>query len=318
MIEFIVLLISFLSTLVLTKLLIPKLKAANIIGIDENKENNPKIPEMGGLAIIGGLVFGILVFIFYNTFIENLEINLIYVLAALASILSIAMIGVVDDLISLPQWFKAFTPLAAAIPLIAVKAATSTVISIPFLGSIDFGIYYVFILVPIGVAVASNLTNMLAGLNGLDIGLGAIMFFALALLSTLLSNPDIAAISFPMLGALLAFLLFNFYPSKIFPGDVGSLTIGATLANAVIIGNFETAGAILLLPHAIDFLIKIYNRFPHTYQEIKEGKLYPKEGKIKGLIHVIIRNGLKERNAVFVFYLIEVLLVFVIFALYIF
>ena len=48
-------LLSFLVTLVLTKLLIPRLKRAGIAGEDENKKGRPKIPEMGGIAIVAGL-----------------------------------------------------------------------------------------------------------------------------------------------------------------------------------------------------------------------------------------------------------------------
>ncbi len=289
--------VSFLTTAFLTYLLIPKLKGAGIVGVDENKVDRPKIPEMGGLAIIGGFSLALLLALFLNTF-NSFQLNAVYILASLSSILIIAAIGVIDDLISIPQWVKALTPACAAIPLMAVKAAGSTAMSLPFIGYVDFGIFYILLLIPLGVTVASNLTNMLAGFNGLDSGLGFIMFITLSIIALFHSNVELGVISLSMAGALGGFLLFNFFPARVFPGDVGSLSIGAALANAVIIGNLESAGAMLVTLHVIDFFIKALNGFPHTYQEIKGGKLYPKEGKIKGLIHLAILGGRSEREAV--------------------
>ena len=58
------------------------------------------------------------------------------------------------------------------------------------------------------------------------------------------------------MGALLATSYYNWYPAKILVGDVGTLTIGAIIASAVIIGNYEAAGVILMIPYMVDFLIK--------------------------------------------------------------
>ncbi|MBU1682217.1 UDP-N-acetylglucosamine--dolichyl-phosphate N-acetylglucosaminephosphotransferase, partial [Candidatus Micrarchaeota archaeon] len=161
--------IALLVTLILTKALIPRLKQAGITGKDENKENAPVIPEMGGIAIIAGISAGVLLAIFFNSFL-GFDFNLIFVLAALITILMIAIIGISDDLLDLPQWLKATLPLFAAIPLVAVKAAGSTMITIPFFGPIDFGIIYIVALIPLGIAITSNLSNMFAGFNGMEVG----------------------------------------------------------------------------------------------------------------------------------------------------
>jgi UDP-N-acetylglucosamine--dolichyl-phosphate N-acetylglucosaminephosphotransferase len=296
-------LLAFLVSFILTKNLIPRLKRFEITGKDENKANAPEIPEMGGIAIVAGFTAGLLLAIFTNSFI-NFQFNLVYVLAALITIHSIGFIGMVDDLLNLPQWLKAILPLFAAIPLIATQAAGSTAIGLPFIGQVDFGIIYILVLVPLGVAVASNLTNMLAGFNGMEAGMGIVMFGAMAIIGITNSLTEVTILSVSMLSALLAFLAFNIYPAKIFPGDVGNLTIGVVLASTVIIGNIESAGAILVIPYVIDFFIKAKNRFPHTYQEIRGGgKLYPKEGKVKGFVHLIMKlaDGITEKNLSLVF-----------------
>lgn len=307
----------FIVTYLLTRALIPKLIKAGMTGKDENKSDFPEIPEMGGIAIIAGLSAGLLLAISYNTLFA-LNFNLIFILAALSTILIIAIIGICDDLLDLPQYVKAVIPLFCAIPLVVVNAAESTVMNFPLIGPIDFGIIYIIALIPLAIAISSNLTNMLAGFNGMEVGMGAIIFGTMTILAFAHGNLDMLVISISMFASLLGFLIFNFYPAKVFPGDVGNLTIGAVLASTVIIGNFESAGAILVIPYVIDFFIKAKNRFPHTHQNIKDGKLFPKNGNIKGLVHLVMHffKGITEKNLVLVFYGIETVFAIIVLALY--
>ncbi len=325
-------LVSFSITYIFTYYLIPRLKRMGMVGKDVNKIEKNEVAEMGGISIVAGVMASILLLVFINTLattyqggplfsvIKNLivpfitlNLNLILILAALLTIMFVAMIGVIDDLLSIPQALKAFLPILAAIPLVAVNAAGSTAIAIPFFGIVDFGILYLVILIPIGVAVASNLTNMFAGFNGMESSLAIIIFMTVGFLAYLTSSSEMLAISVSMVGAHLAFLFFNWYPAKVFPGDVGNLTIGAALAVAVIIGNVESAGAILLIPYVVDFFIKAKNQFPSSkwWGENRAGKLYPVEGKIRGFAQFIMAktNGVSEKNLVLLFIFMELLCV---------
>jgi len=306
----VVLAFSFTVTFGFLKVLIPRLKAAGIIGKDVNKPDKPEVAEMGGIAIIAGFTASIMLVIMLNTFF-GFEINLIYLLAGLIVVHSIAFIGIVDDLINIPQYVKAVLPIFAAVPLIALRAAGSTTMAVPFIGELDFGLFYLLVLVPIGIAVASNLTNMLAGYNGLEAGMG-IIIFSVASIIAYHSNATVSSFLFlSFLGALIAFFLFNRYPAKVFPGDVGALSIGATLATGVIIGNMESAGALLLLPYVVDFFIKLANKLPSKewWGEYKGGKLYPVGGKVRGFCQLVMKlaNGISEQNLVLVFFAIEAL-----------
>jgi len=311
-------LLSFLVTLGFTGLLIPRLARAGITGMDENKSGGPAIPEMGGIAIVAGFSAGMLLAIFFNSF-AGFGFNLVTVLAAIITIHAIAFIGMVDDLVTIPQWLKAILPLFAAVPLVVVKAAGSTAMMLPLIGAVDFGVLYLFVLVPVAIAVCSNLTNMLAGFNGMETGMAAVMFAALSILALSHGQTEMSIITLSMLGALVAFFYFNKYPAKVFPGDVGNLTIGVAVASAVIIGNLESAGVILMMPYIADFFVKLKNRFPHTHQELKRGKLYPKEGKMRGLVHVVMKafNGITERNLVLFFIAVELVFAAIALALYV-
>jgi UDP-N-acetylglucosamine--dolichyl-phosphate N-acetylglucosaminephosphotransferase len=309
--------IAFIATFVLANVLINRLTRAGITGKDENKEGNPDVPEMGGISIVAGLSAGVLLAIFLGSFL-GFQFNLIYVLGALITIHTIAFIGMTDDLLNIPQWLKAILPLFAAIPLVAVQAAGSTMMTIPFIGVVDFGIVYILLLIPLAIAVCSNLTNMLAGFNGLEAGMGAVIFTTLAALAVSHGSIEMSILTISMLGALLAFLYFNKFPARMFPGDVGTLTIGVAIAVSVIIGNIESAGMILMVPYVLDFFVKAVNKFPHTHQDIKDGKLYPKDGKVKGLVHVVMKffKGISEPDLVLVFVFAEIVVSVIVMALF--
>lgn len=298
----------FLSSLSITYVVMPilirKFVAASMTGRDVNKIGAPEVAEMGGLGIVMGAIGALLVAIALQTFL-GYPFKLIEVLAAMLTMMIISVIGTYDDLFSMRQSIKAVLPMAAALPLVAVSAAGSTSVSIPFFGAFDFGFYYIFLIIPLGVTVASNLTNMLAGFNGMESGMGAVIFAASLVIALANGSTEMAMISAAMLGALLMFLRYNWYPARVFTGDIGNLTIGAALASAVIIGNLESAGAILVIPYVIDFFIKAINRFPSTkwWGYLRAGKLYPLENRVRGLAQLVMKlaGGISEQNLVLAF-----------------
>jgi len=314
-----VLVFSFLVTFGFSLVLIPRLKRFGLVGKDVNKPDKPEVAEMGGIAIIAGFTAGMLFAVVLNTFF-GFEFDIVPLLAGLIVVHSIAFIGIVDDLVDIPQYVKAFLPLFAAVPLVALRAAGSTAMFIPFIGIVDFGILYLLILVPVGIAVASNLTNMLGGFNGLETGMGIIMFSVAAFIAYAHGQAVPLFILISFLGALAAFYAFNSYPSRAFPGDVGNLSIGAALATAVIVGNMESVGALLLLPYVADFFIKAVNRFPSKewWGEYRNGKLYPVGGRIRGLCQMIMwmANGISERDLVISLFAIETVVGTIVLLLY--
>ncbi len=257
---------------------------------------------MGGLLLVCGFASGIILVIAANTFLSRfLSIDLTTVLAVLSVVFLATLIGTIDDLMRIRQAIKAVIPLFIALPLVAIRAG-DTEMSIPLIGQVDFGIIYSVVLVPIGVAGAANAVNMLAGFNGQEAGMGIVAVASLALIAYVNHETAALLILLAAFGALLATLYYNWYPAKVFVGDVGTFAIGAIIASAVIVGNFEVAGLIIMIPYFLDFLIKARNRFPSTVGKYAalymEGKLYcPKSGP-KGLGQLIakIAGGMSERN----------------------
>ena len=304
---FLIFIVSFAVSFVGFPIIIPRLKRAGIVGKNMNSESKEEIPEMGGLMIAAGFGAGIVTSIFLRTFFDLfLSVSLTSILAALSTILIVVIIGVFDDLISISQRVKAFLPVFAALPLMAIKEGYS-LIRIPFIGIVNFGIFYPLVLVPLGITGAANAVNMLAGFNGLEVGMGVVAVGSLAIIAYLIGETTALIILIAALGALVAALYYNWYPAKILVGDVGTLSIGAVIASAVIIGNYETAGIIIIIPFVVDFLIKVKNRFPYSFGVYREGKLYCPDGGAVGLAQLIMKvcGGISERNLVLVLMGIE-------------
>jgi UDP-N-acetylglucosamine--dolichyl-phosphate N-acetylglucosaminephosphotransferase len=300
---FLVLTISFAVAFLFFRVAIPRLRRAGIVGRDMHKPDQTYVPEMGGLFLVAGFSTGVMTIIALNTFSQRfLSIDLVQILAVLSVVLIAALIGIADDLIGMRQSVKAFLPLLASLPLIAIRAG-ETAMRLPLIGVVDFGVFYTAILVPLGITGAANAANMLAGFNGMEAGTGLVAMASLAAVAWLLGETAALLILLAAIGALLATLYYNWYPAKVFIGDTGTLTIGALIASAVIIGNFETAGVIVIIPYALDFLIKAKNRFPTSsysgsWATCRDGKLFcPESGPMGvGLLIVKLTGGTKERN----------------------
>lgn len=314
MLEFIVFLVALFVTYIVTPIFIKKLTRAGITGTDIHKPNKPKIPEMGGLAILFGFSAGVL---FSIVFISS---DLVGISAVLISVLLLGLIGVCDDLFGIRQKTKIILPVFAAIPLMVIQAGVHTM-TIPFIGIVNFGIIYPLFLIPLGITVVSNSFNMLAGYNGMEVGSGFIACALIAIIGIITGNSTVAILMFSMSGACLAFLKYNKYPSRIFPGDVGTFSIGAAFAGAVIIGNMEGIAAIIILPHIINGFITIMEilrgKTIQKFSEVKNGILVPpKKDNLNTLYFLLERRfRLTEKKLVYMIWLLTLIFGLIAFAI---
>src|SRR3989338_1857903 len=161
---------AFLITNVVSPFFIRRMHFRKIVGKDMNKLGDAKVAEMGGITVMLGFAFAIIISIFSYTYLNLIELNLTAVLAAFSTVILIGLLGIIDDLIGwrhgIRQWQHALIPIFAALPLMALNIGT-TEMRLPLLGVVSFGVFYSLVIVPIGVTGASNAFNMLSGLNGL-------------------------------------------------------------------------------------------------------------------------------------------------------
>ena len=247
------------------------LKEKDIMGIDVHKPDKPKVAKGGGFVVLFAMVTSLLIVIGITTF-QGQEIDT-GLLAALVSILLAGMIGLLDDNLDFRNRTKIVLPMLASIPMMAMQVGTTTM-SIPLLGTVDLGVLYPLVVIPLMMTFIIDSTNMYGGMNGLEAGLAAVNSGSLILYVVLLSFIDATetsqalldsgVVAGALLGACLAFLIFNRFPAKILPGDVGRLPMGAAIAAALILGNMDRLAIFLYLPFGLNFLLYImYRTYVH-------------------------------------------------------
>lgn len=250
---FLTMMLSFIISVLFGLFMIPMLKKMKVkqkISIFLNKTHKKKdgIPTMGGLIFIIPTIITILILLLLNkiSFSQNLLIILFV-------FVGYAILGFIDDFLiikkgkndGLTEIQKLFGQLVIAIIffIIFLKSGHETVLNIHTLNfSIDMGWIYGLFLLFVLVA-SSNAVNLTDGLDGLAGGLSAIAFLAFGIISWgstwAAGHEEIAIFCFTLVGSLLGFLVFNTNPAKVFMGDTGSLSLGATLASVAILTNHE-------------------------------------------------------------------------------
>ena len=183
------------------------------------------VPTGGGIAIMLAVLFSISINeIFYNFDATN------YVM--LNVILLFGLFGILDDMIDIGRPAKLVLMYYCSYPL--MQYATHTQILFPLLGYVEFGILYSQLIVPTFVLVAANLVNMHSGFNGMSSGLSVIILISLIIKSVMIGSIDNIIAIISIAGATLGFYLFERNPSRIFWGNVGSLTVGASLGVMIV------------------------------------------------------------------------------------
>ncbi len=312
--------VSFITTYLLMPYWIKAAVKTGLVGKDMNKFEKPEVAEFGGIVIVAGFMAGILTYIGLSTFYFNSTTSLVLILAAVSTILGITIVGMLDDLlgwkIGLAQWQKPLLTLPVALPMMVVNAGESTM-TLPFLGAVDFGILYPLIIIPLGIAGAANGYNMLAGYNGLEASMGVLILGALGFVAWQGGYGWVAVFSLCMVFALLAFLKYNWYPAKVFPGDTATYSIGALIACVAILGNMEKIAVVLFLPYILDFILPLRKKFKvEAFAKVNRDRSLdmPYDG-IYDIAHLAIftlkkfKKNVYERDVVLFILMIEICLV---------
>ncbi len=312
----IVFIVGFLVTLCVLPFLIKFLKRKGYVGYDIHKNSKPEIAESGGICMLIGLsvASGFLMF-FFPSFINEILIFILTVILA-------GIIGFIDDRIKLKSRYKiVLTIFIGSIIFLANFFRFITISSpiIPFLGQTRLTIIYP-ILVLLIVAVFANSVNMLEGYNGEGSGTCLIAVCFIFICGLLWNSAETILLILPVMAVLIPFFIYNKYPAKIFPGDVGTLSMGAMIACVALIGSIEVAVFCALLIHIFNsfYVISSVKGFLES-SDIKEGRddiILLQDDKIKAsyqknavltLPRLILAKGpLSEKELVKNFFVISI------------
>ena len=285
-------------TFIIVPWLVPRLKTRGIFGKDLNKPGQPEIAEMGGIAVVVGFFAGVSVLLTFNHVTNKDLLN-----ASLSAVLGAAFVGMMDDMFDMRQRHKALLPFILALPL---GVAVDPKIVIPHVATLNLGVVMP-LAAAFAVTCAANAANMLEGFNGLGTGLGIMMSWTLVVLAVIHNRMDGVYLLVPLLGALVAFLWFNKYPAKIFPGDTMTLFMGATIAIAGILSRLQVQTFFLFLPMIAEFFLKFRGHFKaENYCSESENGYLDYHGRIESVTHVFMKHmKVTEKELVFLIWGVE-------------
>jgi UDP-N-acetylglucosamine--dolichyl-phosphate N-acetylglucosaminephosphotransferase len=261
---------------------------------DLNKVGHKRnVPALGGVASVGAFFIMSSILIAVAVSVGNFSLN--YLLLSLLSLFFVAFIGLVDDVLVFPiRMLKPVLVGLACIPIISANFSQGLVIHLPFIGNMHLGIYYALLLVPLAIVFASNAVNILAGIDGLVPALASVAAGALWILAYM--NGNMAGFIFfsIFLPTQMVLFYFNKPPSRVFPGNIGTLFAGAALAVGALIADAEQAFVILMIPYFIHFILYSKSFFskmtPKAMGKVqKNGTLKCPYDKCYGLTHLIMK-----------------------------
>lgn len=265
------------------------------------------IPRAGGLAVFIGILAATIIFIPFDNFTKTILLGGFVVV----------LTGVLDDKYDLSPYIRFTINILTA--MIAVYAG----VTVPFitnpLGGIlhftDFQfefLYHVFtfgdILAVIWIVWVMNMLNWSKGVDGQMPGIAAISAFVIGIaafrfLPVEQSSLNTSLLSFIVGGASLGFLIYNFYPAKIFPGysatilgyfiGILSITSGVKLATAVLVMGVPSVDA------AVTIIRRILSKKSPFWHD--RGHLH----------HLLLNYGLGHRSIAVFYWLMSLILGFV-------
>ncbi|WP_192349209.1 glycosyltransferase family 4 protein [Algoriphagus sp. Y33] len=312
-------LLSLISAFGLCVLILPILiiilKKANIGDIPGGRKIHSKItPSMGGIAIIFSSLasFGI-----WGWYMSPGSMRFVFL-----SIVIMFFIGIRDDFSPLSAIHKLVMQLGALL-LIFYFANIRVTNFYGFLGVHELPEFVSFLFTVVTLFAITNAYNLIDGIDGLA---GTIAMLPLLIMGFWFNSVDYVGYSilcFGLLGAILAFLTFNWHPAKIFMGDTGSLPVGFALAVLIvafmninsnlpaenifkIIPNFSFAVAMVLIP--------LFDMARVFAKRISSGK-HPMKADKNHLHHLLVRFGMKQPKVVLILAMGQVFVLLTVFVL---
>lgn len=274
-------------------------------------------PTMGGVMFIAGVIISFVVGLAIMWASGNINMDevgsqkLAKAISAVIMALLFGFVGFVDDLIKVKKkQNEGLKPMQKIIMQVLIIAAfftshiiagdTSTVITFPFLGQIDFGIFY-YIVMGLGILYLVNAVNLTDGVDGLCSSVTLVYCAAYVVICSLLGMSEMGLVSAAAGAGCLGFMVWNLHPAKVMMGDTGSMFLGG-IVTAVGIGTGSEFVMVICCAvyiwEALSVLIQM------TYFKITHGK---RLFKMTPIHHSFEIRGWKEGKIVAVFSLLELL-----------
>lgn len=269
-------------------------------------------PSMGGIGIFGGLMISS---VFWMTSDELAIFKFVF-----AGLVIVFITGMRDDLIPLRPSYKLIAQIVAAAMVVGLSNIHFTSLYGLF-GVYEIPLWLGSAISVFTIIVITNSFNLIDGIDGLAGSISVIVLSSFGMWFYLLGNYPISIMIFGMIGSIVAFLNFNWEPSRIFMGDTGALVIGFFMSVVAI--YFIDLNYSLSADHVYKFkptittavavlIIPLFDTLRVFIARAIRGKS-PFSPDMTHLHHLLLRLGLSHSGAVLVLGSANMLFIFMAF-----
>ena len=315
--ETIILLISFIISIILGIIIIPILKKLKVgqIERDDGPQSHLKkqgTPTMGGIIMIIAMIIMVTGAYVYLTCNQQSELAN-KLLPILLLTIGFGLIGFIDDFKKLVlKNTKGLKPSYKMLGLLIISVAyviylvyglnIGTDTYIPFIKqSINIPVYLYIQFAIIVILATTNAINLTDGIDGLSSSVSTIIITCLTIVGIALKVEEIGIFGSVVIGAVLGFLMFNLHPAKVFMGDTGSLLLGGVISSMALYVKMPLLLIIIAFVPVIETLSVIIQV---AYFKKTGNRIF----KMAPIHHHFELSGWKENKVVIVFSLLTLVL----------
>ena len=270
---------------------------------DARKVHKKPIPRIGGIAIFLGFMAAIIATAIMAKFRGEM---LFEVIGLIVSGSLIFLVGIVDDYKNLPAKIKLLGQIIAAAVLVIAFDVRIDFVTDPF-GDYIYLEWFAIPATLFWLVGITNTVNLIDGLDGLAAGVSLIAAGTIFFVAKEQGFFLITILTAALIGAAFGFLFYNTNPARIFMGDSGSLFLGFMLAGISVIGATKSATTIALIVPILALGLPILDTTFAIVRRYLGGQPIFKPDK-GHLHHRLLKLGFSQRQAVFLMYMISVLL----------
>ena len=261
----------------------------------QRKIHAEPVPRIGGLAIMLGVLVGM----------AGIPMEIPTRIGLMGGCLLLGLVGFADDVRGLRPGAKLLAQLLAAAWAVLWGIQISF-IRLPYGSLSGLGLLSIPITI-FWIVLMINAVNLIDGIDGLAAGITFIVGGAIFVAGMLLHHSQGLWFIVALLGALLAFLRYNFNPARVFMGDSGSMVCGFLIAVAAVLGVLKTTTTLALAMPVIAMGLPLTDTGLAVLRRLRSGRSIFSPDK-QHVHHWMLAKGLTQRQVALTAYSITALL----------
>jgi UDP-GlcNAc:undecaprenyl-phosphate/decaprenyl-phosphate GlcNAc-1-phosphate transferase len=272
--------------------------------LNHRKIHTENIPRLGGFGIFMGMLISAAVAFAVSTGQPGLPTGLssdttgiagfwqlvVYFSPVIGGMIIIHLVGLIDDFRNLRALLKLIIQVVAAV-IVTLGPFRIERITVPFIWyNLELGAF-AFPVTVVWIVAVSNAVNFIDGIDGLAGGSSAIAALFFAVIALLVGQGVSALLAIGIFGSLIAFLMFNSPPARIFMGDSGSYVLGFALGVFPLILADGTGNSLDMFPAITLLAIPILDMASSVLRRMRRGK-HPFSADREHIHHRLMDRGL--------------------------